>query len=129
MKKIGMIFAAILISTASFAGGFDCKELGVKLDLQQAPTGEWYFGNPRVVVPMGQDVGTYQERWFVYHYLIEQATLRFPYMPGTLQVFHVLRSNKQFRTGFKEVDNLQSTKYVKLSKMYCKALIKVLQEI
>ena len=128
MKKLFLLTVFALFASNVHAGGFNCPELGKKLELSKNEAGEWYFVNPNTKIPMGNEVDAYQDRWFVYNVLIEQATIRFPYMPEILLVYHVMKSNKKFRAGFKLVDDVNSTQYVRLPKMYCKALIKAIDE-
>jgi len=127
MNKILIILVGLSISAItsakSFAGGFDCPELNKKIEITQNSRGESVLVNDHLVLPMGSDVDSYQDRWGIYNILMQDAQLNFPYMPDVLTVYHLGRSRKMYLEGFHHLDDLQDASFTRLPKMYCKALL------
>ncbi len=119
------LLAGICISFNTFAGGFDCPSLKTKIEIIQ-DQGKAYLMKNNVSLPMGSEIDPFQARWGIYNTLLAQAQLSFPYMPEIILMYHLSASTKLYREGFKQVDDLGSTQYTRLPKMYCKALIEAI---
>jgi hypothetical protein len=74
----------------------------------------------------GDDYDSFQQRHSTYLALMTEAQLHFPYMPEFLLIFHIGKSNKLFRSGFKALE--ENNAPVQLKSMYCKSLLEAMKK-
>lgn len=129
-----LIFSLFTFSSASFSQtvGFHCPGLSLDImknaetiSLENVKTQESKKFE-RIELPLGNDIDSYQTRVSIYYDIIQRSYSSFPYMPEFLMLYHVLRSGHLFKKGFQAMEG--QGKAITLSKMYCKTLIKTLEQ-
>ncbi len=133
--NFALLFVILTPSLALANIGFHCSGLNIKISREQVSDsttlvvknmvdGNLTF-NSRVHLPMQESTDSYQERFSIYNEIMTNAQTLFPYMPESIMVFHVMKSSKLYKKGFKAFEGEESA--VDLSDMYCKAFIQAIQ--
>lgn len=114
--------------------GYHCAGINVKISREQVSDsttlvvknmvdGTLTF-NSRIHLPMEESTASYQDRFGIYNELMTNAQTLFPYMPESVMVFHIMKSSKIYRKGFKAFEGEEAA--VDLPDMYCKAFIQAI---
>jgi hypothetical protein len=83
------------------------------------------YRNDRIHLPDGDGTDEFQHRYGVYHQLVVLAHQNISYMPESLMIYHMIRSDKLYKKGFQAFEGKKAP--VKLPKMYCDMLFKAIE--
>jgi hypothetical protein len=82
--------------------------------------------NSKMILPDADTIDAYQERFGTYYEIMANAQAFFPYMPESMMVFHIMRSNKLYKKGIQAFEG--NAEAVDLPKMYCKTFIEAINK-
>lgn len=135
MTKIYFLFGLLFISFSAFASvGFLCPEISKEIErksmgelhtlvIRDTQTLQEIF-NSRLLLSSGLETASSENRKGVYEAMMDQSFMNFPYMSETQRAFHVSRASGLYQRGFLAFE--KKGRPVKLSKMYCQAFIRTI---